>query len=86
MKALSLAVALSLFAGTVAADQYVRGYVRKDGTYVQPHYRTTPNNNRYDNYSTQGSSNPYTGQRGYVDPQKNYDAWRNYNNTPYGGR
>ena len=47
------------------ADVYVNGYQRSNGTYVDPHYRTSPNNTIYDNYSTWGNSNPYTGQKGY---------------------
>ena len=50
---------------SAGADQYVRGYVKKDGTYVQPHFKSSPNNLKFDNYSSQGNSNPYTGQRGY---------------------
>ncbi|MEW6429574.1 MAG: hypothetical protein AB1568_16255 [Thermodesulfobacteriota bacterium] len=50
---------------TAAADEFVNGYFRKDGTYVQPHFRSEPNQYRYDNYSSQGNTNPYTGQRGY---------------------
>lgn len=46
---------------------YVRGHVRKDGTYVQPHFRSSPNDSRHDNYSTRGNTNPYTGERGSVD-------------------
>lgn len=40
---------------------YVKGYYRKDGTYVQPHYRTNPNSSPYDNYSYPGNYNPHTG-------------------------
>lgn len=47
-----------------ARDAQVKGYIRNDGTYVQPHVRTSPNSSSFDNYSTQGNSNPYTGQRG----------------------
>ena len=47
---------------------YARPYVRSDGTYVQGHYRTAPDNTRLNNWSTQGNSNPYTGQKGYRDP------------------
>ena len=43
---------------------YVKGYTRKDGTYVAPHYRSNPNNTQRDNYSTYGNTNPYTGKRG----------------------
>jgi hypothetical protein len=30
----------------------VRGPYRSDGTYVQPHYRSAPNGNRFNNWST----------------------------------
>ncbi|MDO9533282.1 MAG: hypothetical protein Q7O12_14305 [Deltaproteobacteria bacterium] len=49
-------------------DTTVQGYTRKDGTYVQPHHRTAPDNSRFNNYSTQGNVNPYTGQMGTVNP------------------
>lgn len=49
-------------------DQSVRGYTRQNGTYVQPYHRTTPDNSLYNNYSTQGNINPYTGQMGTVNP------------------
>jgi hypothetical protein len=42
----------------------VRGYVRKDGTYVAPHYRSAPDGNFYNNWSTKGNVNPYTGEAG----------------------
>jgi hypothetical protein len=44
----------------------VNGYIRKDGTYVQPYMRSSPNAYKFDNYSSQGNTNPYTGQRGYA--------------------
>jgi hypothetical protein len=47
-----------------AADTYVRGYFRSNGTYVQPHYRSAPDGNPYNNYSTYPNVNPYTGQQG----------------------
>lgn len=50
------------------AQVHVNGYVKKDGTYVQPHERTAPNNTNLDNYSTKGNVNPYTGQPGTKEP------------------
>lgn len=50
---------------TVNADTYVNGYRRSDGTYVQPHHRSDPDGNPYNNYSHRGNVNPYTGERGY---------------------
>lgn len=41
---------------------HVRGYFRKDGTYVKPHYRSDPNGTVNDNWSTKGNVNPYTGK------------------------
>ncbi len=43
----------------------VRGYFRRNGTYVQPHYRTYPNKYKFDNWSSWGNYNPLTGKRGY---------------------
>ena len=63
----SLVVAFSTVAE--ARDTYVDGYTRKDGTYVQPHYRSAPDTNRYNNYSTRGNVNPYTGEEGTKDPE-----------------
>jgi hypothetical protein len=50
------------------ADTYVSGYYRKDRTYVEPHHRTASDGNRFNNYSSQGNYNPYTGQTGHVNP------------------
>lgn len=50
------------------ADTYVQGHFRKNGTYVQPHYRSSPNGTTLDNYSTQGNINPYTGKVGTKAP------------------
>lgn len=46
----------------------VKGYYRSDGTYVQPYYRTNPNNTNQDNYSTKPNVNPHTGRPGYIEP------------------
>ena len=43
----------------------VSGYSRSNGTYVQSHVRTMPNNTNWDNFSTKGNSNPFTGSTGY---------------------
>jgi hypothetical protein len=65
------ALMLCLFVAPAFAQAVrVRGYVKKDGTYVQPHYRSAPNSAKSDNWSTQGNYNPYTGEKGTkrVDP------------------
>lgn len=70
---LLLFVAAILFASAEPADAAVRvrGYYRSNGTYVQPHYRSNPDRLRYNNYSSRGNYNPYTGARGY----RNYWRW-----------
>lgn len=68
MKRVIVLASLVAFSGVALAGQYVKGYVRKDGTYVQPHFRSSQNSTRIDNFSTQGNVNPYTGQRGYENP------------------
>ncbi len=75
MKKILIAIAL-LASSSAFADTHVNGYYRQNGTYVEPHYRSSPNNTVLDNYSTKGNVNPYTGQAGTVDPYK-IDA------TPY---
>lgn len=58
-----------LAAGPVMArDVYVQPHIRSDGTYVQGYHRTAPDSNPFNNYSTQGNVNPYTGQPGTVNP------------------
>jgi hypothetical protein len=51
----------------VSADEYVKGYFKKDGTYVNGYYRTEANSTKDDNYSTKGNTNIYTGEKGYKD-------------------
>lgn len=59
---LALGVFSTAFAGTVK----VKGYTKKNGIYVSPSYRTTPNKSKLDNYSTKGNYNPYSGKIGKV--------------------
>ena len=69
MKKLVVGAVLIALAGPVMAKEVsVRGYVRSDGTYVQPHQQTAPNDTRQDNWSSKPNVNPYTGKQGTVDP------------------
>lgn len=52
------------------AASRVRGYTKKNGTYVAPYMRSTPNKLKFDNFSTKGNINPYTGKKGTVNPFK----------------
>lgn len=60
----ALLIALSLFSTSAFADVYVNGYTRSDGQYVQPHYRSNPDNSRANNWSAPGNVNPHTGSVG----------------------
>lgn len=52
------------------ALQRVKGYTTKKGTYVAPHLKSSPNKSRFDNFSTKGNINPFTGKKGTVNPFK----------------
>ena len=49
---------------------HVRGYMKRDGTYVMPHYQTAPNATKLDNWTSKPNVNPYTGKQGTKDPYK----------------
>ena len=57
-------VLLSAIVPSADASTSVRGYYRKNGTYVAPHYRSSPNYTQKDNWSCRGNYNPYTGKFG----------------------
>lgn len=68
MKKLVIGLVMLSVAAPALAQVRVKGYTRKDGTYVAPSVRSAPNSSVYDNYSTKGNVNPYTGKSGTVDP------------------
>lgn len=90
MKKLTMLVAVVAASQSCLADNYVNGYMRRDGTYLQPHYQTQGDRNPYNNYSTQGNTNPYTGQQGYRDPvqvqQQHSPQQPSYNGGSYGNQ
>lgn len=59
-----------LIAGAAAAnaDVHVRGGFRSNGSYVGSHYRSNPDGNRFNNWSTSGNYNPRTGSIGTRSP------------------
>lgn len=75
-----LVLILTLTSPLFAQAEYVNGYVKSNGTVVQPYIRSESNGTKLDNYSSQGNTNPYTGQRGtqnnysnpYSSPRNNY--------------
>lgn len=87
MKKFLACLLASMVCSSVAmADVYVRGYTRSDGTYVAPHYRSSPNATRNDNWTTRGNVNPYTGEPGTRSPDygygSSYGSPRTYGNPP----
>lgn len=76
MKKLLISLLLGIFVlsiltpTSVEAASRVKGYTKKNGTYVAPHYKTPPNKSKFDNFSTKGNINPYTGKKGTVNPYK----------------
>jgi hypothetical protein len=68
MKKTIAAVFLIALGSSAFAQTHVNGYYKQNGTYVQPHMRSSPNSTTLDNYSTKGNVNPYTGQAGTKNP------------------
>jgi hypothetical protein len=64
----ALLIALFAIPSALDAQVNVRGYFRRDGTYVQPHVRTAPDGNPYNNYSFPGNYNPNSGEITLGDP------------------
>lgn len=72
------AIILSILALSIAyADTYVNGYYKKNGTYVQPHYRSSPDSSYNNNWSVKPNVNPYTGKQGTRNPTWNNQAPKN---------
>jgi hypothetical protein len=77
---------------TYAQSQtYIKGYTKKDGTYVQGHFRQTPNSTNHDNWSTTQKINPHTNENGsrakdYSSQANNYGAGQTIYTGPNGGQ
>ena len=77
--------------GTNPDVRYQSGYIRDNGTYVQPYYKTNPNSTNTDNFSTKDNYNPYTNQSGtrardYSIDAYNYGSGRSIETGPRGGQ
>ncbi len=57
-----LAFSSNALARTISVKRY---YKPSTGSYVQSYYRSSPNSYKFDNYSSRGNYNPYTGKKGY---------------------
>jgi hypothetical protein len=68
---LSLVLIFGAFNFVDARATRVKGYIKRStGRYIAPHFKTSPNRTKFDNFSTKGNYNPYTGKRGTVNPWK----------------
>jgi len=76
-----LAITLAL-ASTAALADYQQGYYRKDGTYVQGHMKSEPDQYRYNNYGSQSMGGSQRDE--FSDPPKYNKSNPLYN--PYGQR
>lgn len=47
---------------------YIKDYIKKDGTYVKGYYRSLPDKDKLNNWSSKGNINPFTGKKGYEKP------------------
>ena len=76
-KLIATALILGMVAPLLPAQgvHYVAGYYRSNGTYVPGHYETNPNGNFYDNWSTRGNYNPYTGKPGWISQPQHHPAY-----------
>jgi hypothetical protein len=68
-KLLAIGIVAVAFVFNTSADT-TKGYTKKNGTYVAPSHKTSPDKSKANNYSTKGNVNPYTGKKGTVDPNK----------------
>lgn len=81
----------SLNFGANSDVHYQSGYIKDNGTYVEPHYKTNTNSTNWDNYSTKGNFNPYNGNSGsrakdYSNEAYNYGSGQQIQTGPRGGQ
>lgn len=44
---------------------YIKGYTKKNGTIIKGYYRSLPDKDKSNNWSTKGNINPFTGKKGH---------------------
>lgn len=94
--ALALCILSLTCALAIAGDVYVKGYTKKDGTYVQPYVRSSPDSYRYNNYGPSSGSSEYmnprardndaSGMPNYLDRNDDNDAYQDDNDSNQYGR
>ncbi len=65
-----IVLVISVSQAHAKSSHRVRSYTKKSGAYVTPHRKTNPDKSKFNNYSTKGNYNPYTGKKGTKDPFK----------------
>jgi hypothetical protein len=78
MKHLSIVILAALAVQPAMADTSVGGYFRNNGTYIAPHYRSSPDSNRNNNYGRSSSRGGYQSQQRYLRDQDNYGLFNQY--------
>jgi hypothetical protein len=83
MKTVFLALLVSFVPSIIfAGDVRVKGYTKRDGTYVAPHTRSEPNAYQWDNKSYTPSQPAYNDS--YSKPTKSYGSdWYKPSDTRY---
>lgn len=66
---------LFLLPTIILSQVKVKGYTKKDGTYVQPHLRTSPDNTKINNYSYPGNYNPNKDGNILYTPSSIYNSY-----------
>ena len=77
--------------GTNPSIRHQESYTKDNGTNVQSHYKTNTNTTNHDNFSTDGNTNPYTGEKGskakdYSPDASNYGSGKTIQTGEKGGQ
>lgn len=63
------------YSNTNPSVRYQSGYIKSNGTYVDPHIKTNNNTTNWDNLSTEGNYNLYNGTTGTRARDYSIDAY-----------
>ena len=78
------ALLVSIGSSSVFADKWVNDYTKKDGTYVQGYYRSSPDSYRYNNRGSQTyggrQRDEYSSGRGATNRSNSSWDWRDNDN------
>lgn len=72
MKLIEITLGLFFLSLTCSSQVRVRGYVRKNGTYVRPHIRSSPDGILWNNYSYKGGNSTLSSGSNLNFQSKNY--------------